>query len=90
MLYRLCLAVGCYHPDHLKRKLTSHQIADWLAYSEIEPFGMAYQELLHGVAVSNIVNSNGAKPPTRAKDFMPSHDWMMSAEEIFATLSGIR
>jgi len=90
MLFRLCLEVGCFHPDHLKRKLTSRQIADWLAYSEIEPWGMAHQELLHGVAVSNIVNANGVKPPARAKDFMPSADWLMSAEEIFATFGGLK
>lgn len=32
MAFRLCLEIGCEHPDYLLARLTSRQVAEWWAY----------------------------------------------------------
>jgi hypothetical protein len=38
-MMRLCLYLGVAHPDALLDVLTSRQLADWIAFSAIEPWG---------------------------------------------------
>lgn len=73
-MYRLALALGFPHPDHLLAQLTSSQLAGWMAYSSIEPFGEYRSELRHGQQMAlqaNINRDNKRKPdPYVAGDFM--------------------
>jgi hypothetical protein len=51
----LALALGIQHPDYLE--LTSQQLNDWLAYYEVEPFGLHVQNLQIGRVMSLIANA---------------------------------
>lgn len=55
--------------------MNSRDIADWMAYSLIEPFGPEHDELMLAQIAQYIVNSNLAKgaAPHQITDFMPSH-----------------
>jgi hypothetical protein len=37
--FRLCLALGVLHPDHLLPSLSGLQFVEWMKYAAIEPFG---------------------------------------------------
>jgi hypothetical protein len=39
LLFRLCLAIGCPHPDYLETILTHRQLGEWQTFAEIEPWG---------------------------------------------------
>lgn len=43
--FRLCLHLGCPHPDYLLELLTGEQFDEWLAFAAIEPFGDLRQDL---------------------------------------------
>jgi len=48
--------LGYAHPDYLVKYLTSRQIAEWIAYFQIEPFGPHAEELRLGIlATSNLL-----------------------------------
>ena len=46
-LFRLCLHLGFPHPDYLEKWLNPRQLREWLAWSEIEPFGDQLAGLLN-------------------------------------------
>lgn len=53
------------------RELTSREIAEWIAYSELEPFGSRHRDEHFGIATSvlaNIHRKDGTKP-LKPKDF---------------------
>ena len=69
--YRLSLAVGCLHPDHLLAALTSEQLTGWMAYLRLEPIGNEDNRRM-GVLASLIHNVNRKKNSdrvTRPGDF---------------------
>lgn len=63
------------HPDYLLRDLTSSQIAEWIAYSELEPFGAAELRKICGEICACISNFSGFekenKTPFTGEDFFP-------------------
>jgi hypothetical protein len=69
----LSLALGVEHPDFLLERLTSAQIAEWLAYYAIEPFGYRVDWLRTGVVASTIANASRARRSRKfaPEDFMP-------------------
>ena len=73
-MYRLSLALGYPHPDHLLAQLTSSQLAGWMAYAAIEPFGEYRHELRHGqqMALQANINRDSKRKhePYCAADFM--------------------
>lgn len=73
------------HPDELRKSLTSRQIAEWIAYANIEPFGSQHEELLHGIRCLLFAAANhkeGTEEP-RLYDFCPSiEEPEMTPEEI--------
>jgi hypothetical protein len=92
LLYRLCLSGLADHPDELRERLDSRQIAGWQAYERIEPFTPDHLELLAAIVARTIeANAFGRKsPPRNLEDFMPSkQQGEMTAEEIHATLLGL-
>lgn len=38
------------------RELTSRQIAEWMAYAKLEPFGERAEDLRHGIQTAAIIN----------------------------------
>lgn len=56
--------------------LNSRDVADWIAYSNIEPFGASHDELLHGMRCALYANSHirDGEPPPTPSDFMPSYE----------------
>ena len=71
--FKLCLALGCVHPDELLARLTSRQFAEWKAYDSLEPFGDRAAFLRSGIVAAtfaNVYRKKGA-PPIRPEKFMP-------------------
>ena len=68
--FRLSLALGCLHPDFLLKQLTSKQVAEWEAYSQIEPFGGRHRDSYFGLLMALIANTN-RDPKRRSKPFKP-------------------
>jgi hypothetical protein len=94
VLYRLCLAGLAPHPRFLKRVLNSRDIADWIAYSRVEPFGPMHDELIGGVIAAEVFNNGSHPDGTQAiapVDRMPSFEPPeMSADEIMRVVRGCR
>ena len=74
--YRLCLALGYPHPDILLASLSSAQIAGWMAFYTVEPWGIETEDLRSGIVASTMANCH--RDPKRnaytIKDFMPRWD----------------
>lgn len=71
--FRLCLALGFPHPDHLRLVLTSQQAAEWEAYAKVEPFGYPIDAFRFGQLCATVANfSFGSKKRNyMADDFSP-------------------
>lgn len=71
--FRLALALGEPHPDHLYAKLTSRQVTEWQAYYSLEPFGEDMAWLRNAIIATLLVNTHRGKRGRAAKpeDFMP-------------------
>lgn len=76
LLFRLCLEIGCPHPDYLRQYLNGRQIGEWIAYANVEPFGMQHHETLHGIRCALFANAHKRENDTAARitDFMPSYE----------------
>ena len=62
------------------RELSSLQIAEWLAYHALEPFGWYAEWLRTGVVSAVIANAHSAKGKTYKPDaFMPKEPRLASA-----------
>lgn len=74
--FRLCLALGFPHPDHLMRELTSYQLAEWQAYYSLEPWGYKFWTWLGGLMASVVANFSPAskKHNWMPSDFIPKRD----------------
>ena len=87
-MFRLCLCGHGVHPDELRDRLNGKQLAEWLAFYKVEPFGPAAIERMLAI-VAHTVECNGSKSPRRLREFMPSeHGRAMTDEEIAAALTG--
>jgi len=73
--FRLALALGFPHPDHMLAVLTSKQITEWIEYHAIEPWGEPAAWYRSGILASLIANIHRAKnaPPFTPADFMPKN-----------------
>lgn len=89
-LFRLCLALGYRHPRYLVRDLNARDIAEWMAYSLIEPWGAQHDEVLAGIIAAEIFNNTEHRPGTQARkatDYMPSYTPdPMTEDQIHANL----
>lgn len=66
MAYRLALAWGVPDPDQLLAGMTSAQLAGWMAFAELEPFGPLREDERAAVvacAVSNSIPFRGRGAP---------------------------
>ena len=90
--FRLCLALGCLHPDDLLRSLTAKQFAEWRAFYGLDPFGDQRADLRAGIISSVISNRMRGKNenPMEPMQFMPYiQQSEQTPEEIQRTLRDI-
>jgi hypothetical protein len=57
----------------LQERMSSAEFAEWIAFSQIEPFGFEAEFLGHAQTAAVIANANRGKDaqPLKVKDFMP-------------------
>ncbi len=60
----------------LLAKMTSRQLAEWIAYYRMEPWGEDRADLRSGIVASTMANINRKKgaSPFKPEDFMPRFD----------------
>lgn len=69
--------MGFAHPDHLLAALTASQVAEWLAFANIEPFGELRADFRAGQIAATVANFAGKTLGEHAEhavaaDFMPA------------------
>ncbi len=72
-MFRMCLLVGCPHPDYLLTQLTSRQVSEWVEYFNLEPFGEDRADWRIAQLCALFANANRDREKTRAfevRDFM--------------------
>jgi hypothetical protein len=74
MAYRLCLQLGCEHPDILLDRLTAEQLKGWRAYYEMEPFGADRLDYGFAMVAHLLYSGFGGKPRRSIDDFIPQFD----------------
>ena len=60
-MFRLCLAVGAKHPDHLHGMLSRRQLREWGEYAMLEPFGPEVDRVYAGTIAAAPYNANRGK-----------------------------
>jgi len=57
----------------LLKRISSREITEWMAFSQLEPFGADAQYVGHAITASTIANVNRGEntPAYSAADFMP-------------------
>lgn len=63
----------------LLARMSSHELSEWMAFYQIEPFGLAPADLRAGIVASTIANANRGKDAKafRPEDFVPTWDQPM-------------
>lgn len=87
--FRLCLALGTVHPDVILRQLSSHQIAEWMAYFRLYPFGQDYTDHLIAQLTAEFANRWRGKTESvrQTSEFLPLYKRPdMSPDDIKLTL----
>lgn len=69
LAFRLCLALGCPHPDYLLELLDGDQLADWAEYYSVEPWGFEAHDSWNGILATLIARSMGGSKTAVPKDF---------------------
>lgn len=72
--------------DGLLAEMTSTQIAEWMAYFRLEPFGERRADLRAGIIASTVANAHKAKDsrPYKPQDFMPDFEQGTDEDEAAA------
>lgn len=62
--------------SELLGRISSRELTEWMAFSQLEPFGTEVGFLGHAITASTIANVNRAKGQKAydAKDFMPAFE----------------
>jgi len=59
----------------LLTRISSHELSEWMAYEQVQPFGDARADVHAGIVAATIANVNRdpkrQKKPFRPQDFMP-------------------
>jgi len=78
----LALAFGCTKAE-LKRRMSSAEFAEWVAWNRIEPLGERRADLRMAVLSSVIANAHRDpdKPPVKAIDFWFDFDQTVEAKQ---------
>jgi len=86
--FRLALALGYPHPRYLRRELTSHDIAEWMAYERIEPFG-SYQDHIMFAQIAAETFNAGHKESRTVYDYLPGGKPAQTADEQMSTIRAL-
>lgn len=70
--FTLALALGMTRA-RLITEITGEELAHWIAFYEVNPFGLDRGDLQAGIIASTIANVN-SKKTFQPKDFMPDFD----------------
>ena len=54
--FRLCLALGCTHPDYLLEMLSPDQLDEWMAFDRMEPIGSWADDIRFAQLAARIEN----------------------------------
>ena len=75
--------------DGLLAQLSSRQLAEWMAYFRLEPFGERRADLRAGIIASTVANAHRAREsrPYRPQDFMPDFEQGTDEDEAAALLA---
>jgi hypothetical protein len=67
----------------MEKELTSHQIAEWIAYDRLEPFGEPRADLRNAILCRLVASLVSTKehPAPAIKDFMPDFDSIYLMDE---------
>lgn len=62
--------------SELLKRISSREITEWMAFSQLEPFGSKAGYLGHAITASTVANVNRAKGQKAytAEDFMPAFE----------------
>jgi hypothetical protein len=73
LAFRLCLELGCLHPDQLLQLLTARQFAEWGEFYALDPFGDQRADLRAGIIAATMSNRWRGKSenPLEPLDFCP-------------------
>lgn len=83
------MALGRPDVDGLLDELSSSQLAEWIAFYQLEPWGEERADLRAGIVASTIANVNRSpkrKKPYAPEDFMPRFEDEEDPEETAARL----
>ena len=71
--FRLCLELGISHPDYLLSQLTSRQLAEWIAFYNLHPFGQDISDRVVAEMAAALWNKQRGKGVDALKpdDFLP-------------------
>ena len=91
-MFRLALALGRHDVDKLAEEMTPGQIAEWMAFWQIEPFGDEWRRTARATVM--MANVMGAKiKPDNETQFLPGYDpfeQMLTPEELRAKFERIK
>lgn len=69
----------------LLSRISSRELSEWMAYYELEPFGMERGDLQAGIVASTVANVNRdpkkQKRPFAPQDFMPKFEGGRGSDE---------
>ena len=90
-MFKLALALG-KTVGEIEREMSSNELNDWMAYAQIEPFGLERGDLQAGIVAATVANVNRDRHRQRAfkpGDFMPDFEKpraKKTGEQIFQVL----
>ena len=71
-MFRLALALGMTI-GHIKREMSSLELAAWIAYDRVSPIGPERQDINHAIGTAVLANAHRGKGSRQFKpqDFLP-------------------
>ena len=92
--------MGVLHPEFLPKRLTSRHVSEWMAYSQLEPFGERHRDMSFGILGALVANMfrGSDKPAYGIEKFMvptwearqPKQPKKQTAEQIKSVLRMFR
>lgn len=82
---RLALEMGWPNVDAMMREMTSEQFDEWIAYYQLEPFGILAEDVIsaHWKAIYCNTHRKKGKQALKTKQFLLFRDEKKNADDIF-------
>lgn len=83
--------MGYVNVDEMLSMISSRQLAEWMAFYKLEPFGFEAMMYGHAITSSTIANAHRKKGRKAFQpfDFLPKEKEMPSSKSFFANLKSI-